>query len=611
MTKSTTQNNIAMRGDELAAVKFRQLRPNDANPRKTAASDADFRALKASIAAKGIEQPMLVRPLADIETPDNLPMFQIIAGGRRRAALSELLKTGEWHADWDVPVLVKHGVDDDEALDMALSENVVRAPLHPIDEFEAFARLFEDGLTVADIAASYGRPHREIEQRLALGGLDSDIREAWRKGDIREDHAKAFTLSRLPDVQREIFNRLWKQKRIDVHTIRAEIVGNTPLAVTEAMKLIGVDAFRAAGGLVTEDLFGDHHQFDKPELALALARARVHDECARLVNDEGWQWAVNADDCAAHGARWTTPIEPREGALSKEDQARMEKLQEILEENDNDKAASDEYDALNEKTEAAAWPKPDRKNFGCIIEIDSDAPGGIAIYRGYKEKPRLKGEAEPSANPAGKAAGAPVQTGVADGAEAARELPATLDARLREALTAGLADCVAANPSLAIDLACAALMVNFNDSPVRLYISGMGMGLGGKAPSERNFAEALAKMAAEENMDAKLAIFAGLIGMAIDAKSSGVRAPMIEALAAQLPADETASALASHFDAREYFTAAPKWHLLEMIAESTGEEYPGSKPKADVIDRAMRAFDLRPDWLPAPMRLASYKGPRR
>lgn len=97
----------------------------------------------ASIRAKGIIEPLTVRKNGD--------GYKVVNGGKRLAALQFMATSGGTAAgvpvddNYPVPVIVRDE-DDREARDTSLITNVVRAGMHPVDEYEAFAALVADGM---------------------------------------------------------------------------------------------------------------------------------------------------------------------------------------------------------------------------------------------------------------------------------------------------------------------------------------------------------------------------------------------------------------------------------------------------------------------------------
>src|SRR5580693_8438023 len=114
MTTITQTTNVV-------SIPLNKLVPAKHNVRKTDARDR-IGELKASIASQGILQSLVVTKAARGK-------FAVIAGERRRTALSELAEEGVIAPDYPVPCAVRTNTDD--ATEIGLAENVVRAPMHP------------------------------------------------------------------------------------------------------------------------------------------------------------------------------------------------------------------------------------------------------------------------------------------------------------------------------------------------------------------------------------------------------------------------------------------------------------------------------------------------
>ncbi|MBZ0147516.1 MAG: ParB/RepB/Spo0J family partition protein, partial [Pseudorhodoplanes sp.] len=167
------------------AIPFNKLVPWDGNVRKTGAADG-IEALASSIAAHGILQSLVVRKAKGGK-------YQIIAGRRRYLALKSLVASGVMRKDQAIPCTVAQA--DVAAQELSLAENVIRAPMHPADQFEAFRDIIEAGATASDVAARFGIQEALVTRRLKLGRLSPVILDAYRAGEITLDEAEAFTLS--------------------------------------------------------------------------------------------------------------------------------------------------------------------------------------------------------------------------------------------------------------------------------------------------------------------------------------------------------------------------------------------------------------------------------
>lgn len=153
-----------------------ELMPNPAQPRSQIAAE-DLEGLAASIAARGVIEPIVVRAHAG--------RFQIIAGERRwRAARLAGLE--------HVPVVVRDASDDDVGL-LALVENLQREDLNSIEEALAFRRLADrGGMTHAAIAAEVGRSRTAVTNTLRLLELTPEVRRLVETGKLRAAAGRAL-----------------------------------------------------------------------------------------------------------------------------------------------------------------------------------------------------------------------------------------------------------------------------------------------------------------------------------------------------------------------------------------------------------------------------------
>ena len=184
-TLRAAENGHAGSGYSIASIPLNKLVLWDGNVRKTGASD-NLEELTASIAALGVLQSLVVRKTSR-------GRFAIIAGRRRYLALSILAEGGTIAADAPVPCRVVPGSAD--ATEISLTENVMRMPMHPADQFDAFRELIDNGSTPADIAARFGITEAGVKQRLKLARVSPVILEAYRNEDLNLDQVQAFAIS--------------------------------------------------------------------------------------------------------------------------------------------------------------------------------------------------------------------------------------------------------------------------------------------------------------------------------------------------------------------------------------------------------------------------------
>jgi len=151
---------------------------NRANPRRTFDPD-QLEELTNSIREKGVMSPLLVRPT------DDPNIFELIAGERRwRAAQKAGLH--------DVPVIIRE-VDDKEALELAIIENVQRADLNPLEEAMGYGQLIEQfAYTQQDLAQVIGKSRSHVANTLRLLRLPEDVRGMVASGTLTAGHARTL-----------------------------------------------------------------------------------------------------------------------------------------------------------------------------------------------------------------------------------------------------------------------------------------------------------------------------------------------------------------------------------------------------------------------------------
>lgn len=154
------------------------IRRNPAQPRKTF-EDGALHELANSLKAKGILQPILVRP-----DPREDGKYQIIAGERRYRAAKLAGFTR-------LPVLIRE-LDELELLEIGIVENVQRTDLNPIEEAEAYEALMKRfGRTQESLASTVGKSRAHIANTLRLLQLPEEARALVREGKVSAGHARA------------------------------------------------------------------------------------------------------------------------------------------------------------------------------------------------------------------------------------------------------------------------------------------------------------------------------------------------------------------------------------------------------------------------------------
>ena len=168
-------NSTEENGDKL--VNINDIEPKRDQPRKYFDEEA-LKELADSIAMHGVIQPLLARPLSD-------GGYQLIAGERRWRA-SRMAGLSQ------VPVIVKE-MTDEEAMELALIENLQREDLNPIEEAEGFKLLMDTySLTQEQAAEKVGKSRPAVANALRLLSLPGAVLDMVKQGIISSGHARTL-----------------------------------------------------------------------------------------------------------------------------------------------------------------------------------------------------------------------------------------------------------------------------------------------------------------------------------------------------------------------------------------------------------------------------------
>lgn len=163
--------------EDQRTVPLSALKASRYNPRRDF-SDAQLDELAASIRERGLVQPLVVRPIGD-------DAYEIVAGERRwRAAQRANLH--------EVPAIIR-ALSDQEAIEIAIIENVQREDLNAIEEGEGYHALMKGhDYTQEDLAKVIGKSRSHLANTLRLLKLPSSVQELVRTGDLSAGHARAL-----------------------------------------------------------------------------------------------------------------------------------------------------------------------------------------------------------------------------------------------------------------------------------------------------------------------------------------------------------------------------------------------------------------------------------
>jgi ParB family chromosome partitioning protein len=197
--------------EDLRQIPLELITPNPHQPRGQF-DEESLIALADSIRARGVIQPVLVRPLAG-------GRYELVAGERRwRAAQLAELDT--------IPAVVRHQ-DDAASLELAVIENMAREDLNPVEEARACAALVEElGLTREEVGLRVGRSRVAVSNLIRLLDLPDEALELLERRELTEGHGRALLLvsdnAQRRSLARQAAAQGWSVRDLEAHARTAD-----------------------------------------------------------------------------------------------------------------------------------------------------------------------------------------------------------------------------------------------------------------------------------------------------------------------------------------------------------------------------------------------------
>jgi len=598
------------------------------NPRT---DPGDVKDLAAQIEHRGFADPLWVRHCGTA----GLAEFEIIDGSRRLAALQLLWEQGKIADSFEIPCDV-FDVTVEEAREMALAANVVRSDLSPADEATGFYRLKLSGMAVTEIAAHFAVPERRVEQWLRLGSLPPTILAALRAGRITLETAQAFTLTPSAERQIEIFDKLTKGRETAVTAayVRKELVEESVEADDARAEFVGLDAYEAAGGTVTRDLFAEREWLDDEKLLDRLFEAKLT-ATAQALKDEGWSFVeIEREANKSYKYNSWQKLEPKgKREMNAEEKARLAEIEERVtaiearrnampddmddEQNAEYERLTDESMALDDEAEALA-AKPftagQMKKCGCAIVVGYS---GVEIRKGLVRPAKGNATESPARDVDERTGSAdddfaapspePVKAGYSDAAETAMLIAAAEATRLAMATV---------KPMIAYRMGLAARILQAlnrgfdapfagrhdDQSPRDGMISDRWNDLLDPLNNCSTFADVLAVLETKEpeNLIAIEALLAADL-----LKFYALGNPDVRFVLGQIDPDIRAAFTVGE----EFLKQLSKDQIAALITECHGGAFAAMPRKKPELVAAAVEIAAREGWLPPKLRTPSYTGP--
>ena len=468
---TTTKTALPELAETAIALKDLTLHPLNARANSSTAYEGeDIAVLAASIATLGLLNPLIVQRVEI----DGATAWGVLAGGRRLAALRRLCEDKAakgWTARTKIACRAL-GEDVAAATAITVAENVTQAPMDPLDEFEAFARMMEaGGHDVDSIARLFGVERRRVAERLRYGRVHPDIRAAARSKHITLDVMKAFASHPDHGTQWAVYEATEGSYR-QAWTIRDRLEKAGVKLSSDLGQYVEAE-YRAADGPITADLIVEDSVLTDEALIERLLMEKLtalaEAERARL----GFAWAegrrtADYEALRAYGRTYPSAINPEGAAAERATEiadrlVAIDELRETYEVRGEAEANDDgtDFDALEDKYEAlqreheeltTGYGPEQLAKAGVIAHWRYDGPQVVYGLIRPEDMASAEGETRP-AGPTGSEGAASGSEGGADEGTAPLEVAGSLAADLRTERAIVIGAGLAADSALAQDLA--------------------------------------------------------------------------------------------------------------------------------------------------------------
>lgn len=554
-----------------------------------------------------------LRPFLVATHPSTPGDYYVFGGGRRRIAYTRLIERGDLPKSHPIEIKDFGHLSVAEALSKSWADNKA-VPMHPADLAATFATLAADR-PVEEIAAEHGVTVRAAQQHIALGTrLSPEVIADWREGLLKREAIEVFAITDDHEAQNAAL--LWAKTQwqwahnsrheINLKELRQRLTNKKEPEMKRLLGFVGADEYRAAGGLVTEDFFGQGGVVKDMKLLRKLAKSKMDDLLAEL-KAVGWSWTegrmkknnmhhgygqakIKAEPLASEMIR-RHEIEQRLAAIDDIDFDAEENDSEYIAQIDaEEEALKAELKRIEAKALLAGATKQQKARSGVIVSVCDD--GSLHYDIGLIRKDEPEGE---------KAKGGRVP---AARQQEERAVTYIAERHVSECIDEAVQELIVDHPEELFALFLAAA----DRDDWRDPFNANNIGNGG---DKKKASKPLATLYREylNTPPGELIIEASPhLAAAVSAKEDDKINALILSIVGE---DELQKAFAERFDPKIYFDGASKRFLLGVMAETLGEQVraAGEHIGDQMVREEVIAAVKKTGWLPIALRTSKYVAP--
>ena len=373
-------------------IPLKQLVASPYNQRKTKRDPATIEALADNILAVNLLQNLVVHPMN--VSPKKARTYGVSAGETRRLALLHNVERGHITLDFPVRCVV---ISEAEAILASASENDLRVPPHPADQFVAYKALADQGRSPDFIAAVFKVSSKTVAGHLKLANVSPKLFDLFANDEMDLEQIKALAITDDHQAQ----EAAWFGAQHDWHRspreLRARLKGDKLAFSDRIVRFVTVEAYEAAGGVVERDLFSEHDEglIVNRDLLMRLFDEKVASH-VEAIKAEGWAWVAARPKFDYDDRNQFTELHAEPAPFTADEQVRYDELQkryaeicdrldahECSEEGDEARLTDEEWSMLDHeynKVDAEITEMEEREG---VFTSEQKKISGAIVYVGH------------------------------------------------------------------------------------------------------------------------------------------------------------------------------------------------------------------------------------
>ncbi|WP_423383494.1 ParB/RepB/Spo0J family partition protein [Burkholderia sp. LMG 32019] len=333
-------------------IPLKRLVASPYNQRRTKRDPATIEAIADNILAVNLLQNLVVHPMR--VTAKKAQTYGVDAGETRRLALLLNVDRGHIALDFEVRCMV---ISEADAILASASENDLRVPPHPADQFYAYKALADEGRSPEFIATVFKVSPKTVAGHLKLASVSPKLFELFASDVIKLDQIKALAITDDHERQEAAWFGAKGQWNQSANALRTVLKGDKLSFGDRMVRFVSVAAYEAAGGVVERDLFAAQ---DDGFIVNRDLLSRLFDEkiasSVEAITAEGWTWVEGRPKFDYDDRNQFTQLYAKPAPFSAEEKAKYEETEKRADELNDKLEAS--YDA--EEGDAAYLSDEDR-----------------------------------------------------------------------------------------------------------------------------------------------------------------------------------------------------------------------------------------------------------